>query len=58
MSKPTFADRSIQQKDHRKEKKKNYISPKLVEYGALAELTKSGGKSVGADCPSDMVPHV
>jgi hypothetical protein len=42
MSKPTFEDRSIQQKDHRKAKKKNYVSPKLVEYGALAELTKTG----------------
>ena len=45
MSKPTFEDRSIQQKDHRKTKKKNYVSPKLVEYGALAELTKTGGGS-------------
>ena len=42
MSKPTFEDRSIQQKDPRKAKKKNYVSPKLVEYGALAELTKMG----------------
>jgi len=42
MSNPTFDDRSIQKKDHRKTKKKNYVSPKLVEYGALAELTKTG----------------
>ncbi len=45
MSNPTFNDRSIQKKDHRKTKKKNYVSPKLVEYGALAELTKTGGGS-------------
>ena len=55
MSKPTFEDRSIQQKDHRKAKKKNYVSPKFVEYGALAELTKTGG-SPGSDGASSMMP--
>ena len=48
MSKSTFEGRSIKQKNQRKAKKKNYLSPKLVEYGALAELTNmTGGASHG-----------
>ena len=48
MSVPTSRGRSSKQKNQRKAKKKNYVSPKLVEYGALTELTKmSGGGSVG-----------
>ncbi len=55
MSKPIFNDRSFQKKDHPKAKKKNYISPKLVEYGALAELTKTGGSATATDGMSNMV---
>ncbi len=48
MSVPTSRGRSSKQKNQRKAKKKNYVSPKLVEYGALTELTKmSGGASTG-----------
>ncbi len=51
MSKSTFEGGSIKQKDQRKTKKKTYVSPKLVEYGALAELTGAGGNT-GADVHS------
>ena len=43
MSKSTSEGRSIEQKGQRKAKKKDYVSPKLVEYGSLIELTKAGG---------------
>ncbi|MFQ5542492.1 MAG: lasso RiPP family leader peptide-containing protein [Candidatus Binatia bacterium] len=48
MSESTFKGGSIKQKNQRKTKKKNYVSPKLVEYGALAELTGAGAV-VGTD---------
>jgi len=49
MSESTSRGRSSKQKNQRKAKKKNYVSPKLVEYGAFAELTRMGVLSVGAD---------
>ena len=51
MSKSTSDGGSIKQKGQRKAKKKDYVSPKLVEYGSLMELTKSAG-SAGADAMS------
>ena len=48
MSKSTSDGGSIKQKGQRKAKKKDYVSPKLVEYGSLMELTK-GSASVGGD---------
>jgi len=46
MSKSTSDGGSIKQKGQRKAKKKDYVSPKLVEYGSLMELTKSGGAKI------------
>ena len=51
MSKSTSEGGSIKQKGQRKAKKKDYVSPKIVEYGSLMELTKSGGPS-GSDSMS------
>ena len=51
MSESIFKGGSIKKKNQRKAKKKNYVSPKLVEYGALAELTGAGGQT-GADTHS------
>ena len=49
MSVPTSRGRSSKQKNQRKAKKKNYVSPKLVEYGALTELTKMSGSGAIGD---------
>jgi len=49
MSVSTSRGRSSKQKNQRKAKKKNYVSPKLVEYGAVAELTRMGLGSHGSD---------
>ena len=49
MSKSTPRDRSIKQEGQRKTKKKHYVSPKFLEYGALAELTKMGNSAGAVD---------
>ncbi len=51
MSESTSRGRSSKQEGQRKAKKKNYVSPKLVEYGALAELTM-GAFTKGNDADS------
>lgn len=49
MSKLVGERRTTKQKDRQNAKKKNYVSPKLVEYGSLTELTKGGGSLLNPD---------
>ncbi len=54
MSKSTPRDRSIKQEGQRKTKKKHYVSPKFLEYGALAELTRMGNSAGSTDAGNTM----
>jgi len=47
---------SMQQESHQEVVKKQYASPRLVEYGSLAKLTQGVGGTIGDGRGMSMAP--